>query len=213
MVGLLTGLSSDASQVTEFNQASYEIHNFDPGPSMDVYLADADTISGEFLRLDTIGTDKYSARYEDYRQLVSGEIKLPQLNDSIRVNQSSKFDNIFLGFDYGCIQVKMKRYNHLAKIYLKNINYMCDSRNNCIEGNKLREILAKGDIPLLSDLVIESENTEVKVPSKDLVQGKLTDKNYGWLIGLSAGIVADAFLVFVVILPNTDVTGMGGWGE
>jgi len=141
------------------------------------------------------------------------EVTFPQLYDSIAINQNNIHDNIFLGFDYGCMKVKMKKYNSFAKIYITNINHICDSENNCIEGKKLRKIISKGDIPLLSDLVLQSENTEVKVPTDDLIQGKVTDKHYGWLIGLSAGLVADAIFVTFVIIPSIDWTGMGGWGE
>ncbi len=204
-IGLLVGLISDASQVDEFNQATFEIHNFDPGTSMDVFLTNGDTISGEFLRLDSVSADEYAARYENYRQSVLSEVTLPQLYDSIAINQNNIHDKIFLGFDYGYMKVKMKKYNTYAKINLKNINHICDSENNCIESEKLRKIIAKGDIPLLSDLVLQSENTEVKIPTEDLVQGKLTDKHYGWLIGLLAGIMADAVFVFYIVLPNIDV--------
>lgn len=213
VVGLFTGLYSDASQVDEFNQATFEIHNFDPGTSMDVFLTNGDTISGEFLRLDSIAADKYAARYENYRQSMLSEVTFPQLYDSIAINQNNIHDNIFLGFDYGCMKVKMKKYNSFAKIYLTNINHICDSENNCIESEKLRKIIAKGDIPLLSDLVLQRENTEVKIPTEDLVQGKLTDKHYGWLYGLSAGIVVDAFIVIFVLIPSIDLSGMGGWGQ
>jgi hypothetical protein len=82
-LGLYAGLHRDARQLDEFNQTTFEIHNLDPGTSMDVYLTNGDTVSGEFVRLDTLAADAYSAKYEEYRQSVLNKIKFPQLNDSI----------------------------------------------------------------------------------------------------------------------------------
>ena len=126
-MGLLVGLHSDASQVTKFNQTTFDLHKFDSGTSMELSLANGDTISGKFLRLDSIAANEYSARYENYRQSVLSEFTLPQLYDSISINQKDKYNYIFLGFDYGYMRVKRMKYNSVAKINLKNINHICDN--------------------------------------------------------------------------------------
>jgi hypothetical protein len=64
------------------------------------------------------------------------------------------------------------------------------------------------DITLKSDLVLGRNNIEVKIPLIYLVNKKVSDKHYGWLYLLSAGIVLDAATIIFVILLNTDVTDM-----
>lgn len=213
LIGLVAGLYSDASHLEHFDHTTYEIHNFETGTSMDVFLVNEDTVRGEFLRLDEMKGDEYAVKYERYRQMTANEIGLPALYDTICVNRDEGCDYVFLGFDYGCMKAKMTKYNRIAKIYLTNIDYISDSKNHHIDGEQLREIVLGGAMPLMSDLVLQKDSTEIKITAEDLVEGKITDSHYGWLIGLSAGLAADALLAFFVIIPSVDWTGMGGWGE
>jgi hypothetical protein len=206
-LGLYAGLRRDARQLKEFNQTTFELHNLNPGTSMYVMLANGDTISGEFLRLDTMVVDDYAALYEKTRQSVLSEIRLPQLYDSISINQNRFYRTNFLGFDYGCIKLKKRKDNSCTRMNLNDIIFICKSENNCIKNEELRKIIARGEFPLLSDLVLSRENTEVKIPAEKLVQGKITEKYYGWLTGVSVGLAADALFVIFVVIPNTDFAG------
>jgi hypothetical protein len=77
--GLLVGLSSDASHMSEFNQTTLEIHNLDQGRSMELNLANGDPLKGKFFRLESVVVDEYKVRYVKYRQLVLRKFTIPQL--------------------------------------------------------------------------------------------------------------------------------------
>ena len=201
-LGLFFGLKRDARQLMEFNQTTFELHNLDPGTSMYVSLANGDTISGKFLRLDTMTVDEYAAVYEKTRQSMLSEIRLPQLYDSISINQKRFYRTNFLGFDYGYMKLKKRIDNTCTKINLNDIIFICENENSCIQNEELRKVISRGEFPLLSDLVLLSENTEVKIPADRLIQGKITEKYYGWLTGLSAGLAADALWFIFIVRPN-----------
>ena len=189
----------------KFDFSRSEHYKIEKGTNLKILLTNGDSLKGEFIEFKKLSMSEYSRKYAKMRK-VYDEIVFPKIHDTIKViylNKSFQYYEFF-GFDYGCIQVE--NFNEkVYKISLNNIYKLSFSGNDYAPHiNGYKGMMAKGQIPVLSTMVIQKDGSVIQTPLDEISQIiKIVQyrKNYT-LEGSLVGLGIDAIIVFLWMQAN-----------
>ena len=213
-IGENTGTAETLCQKIDMDKLDFshsEYPKIEKGTNLKIMLTNGDSLKGDFIELKKLSMSEYSRKYAKIRK-VYDEIVFPKIHDTIKVIYLSKSFQYyeFLGFDYGCIQVG--NFNEkVYKISLNNIYKLSFSGNDYAPHiNRYKEMMAKGEIPVLSTMVIQKAGIVIQTPLDEISQINtiVYNRKTYTLEGSLVGLGIDAIIVFLWIqanrIPNLD---------
>ena len=206
IIGGAIGKNTETVEIHYKKIEMSEYSKIEKGTNLKIILAKGDSLKGDFIEFKKLSMSEYSKEYAKMRKVNDGIVFFPELHDTIKVTYRNKSVQYyeFLGFDYGCIQVG----NFNDKVYnisLNNIYKLTFCGNDYAPPSKrYEEIMAKGQIPFLSTIVIQKNEIVINLPLNDISQIILIvhkRKNHT-LEGSLVGLGIDAIIVFLWLQAN-----------
>jgi len=216
LVGLGIGSLVDSNfkeSISGIHPLYYKLNSYKLGKWIGIIKKDSTFISGKYNGIKNLPPEFYNRYYSASREMMSYELSLPAIGDSIVIYSWVEKKNIrciFLGFDYGSIMLKYPGKEEPKKENLLTIRDVTDNFGNIINSNILNERISEGRIPILSGIAIEYENDNILVAINDIDQIKYKT-NSGKIAGLIIGGIIDALLI-VVFRQFGNMSSLGGLG-
>ena len=196
-------------EILDFSRSEY--FKIEKGINLKIMLINGDSLKGDFIEFKKLSISEYLKKYAKMRKVYDG-IVFPEIHDTIKVTYRNKSFQYyeFLGFDYGCIQARDFNDKHY-KISLNNIYKLISKGNGYATPIKrCKEMMANGQIPVLSTIVIQKAGIVIQTPLDEISQIITVvhnRKNYT-LEGSLVGLGIDAIIVLLWIqanrIPNLD---------
>jgi hypothetical protein len=224
ILGFTVGAISDAKKPDSEAIPGWEVSTIKPGTKIGISLRDGTEISGKFRSLEQTSTAEYTSRYEEIRGQQPDGLILPTIGDTITVISKSgdQFVGEFCGFDYEVMCIRLPRMTEPIKGNLDLVSSIIDRRGNVVEMGTIRKLTSEGEIPFLSEIVLQSEGWsywselgEVRIPLDKIYQIQVPVKKRGALTGLLVGAAVDVIVIAVVAsgdddTPTRRTTSTGG---
>lgn len=228
LVGLGVGSLVDAGKPSRREIPGWEVETVKPGSKLDVFLKSGEMLTGKFLGVETAPKEAYAEKYSLAREQAPNDNPLPSLGDTVTVVDSfgERGKGEFLGFDYLSIVLKSEQKPEPVRVSLSPEGTILDGRGNRFEGTALRELTVRGQIPLLSQILVERQRTGPKsspiqsfrrdttrIATNEISQVQLhlqkKGKKTGFLIGAAVDV---AVLIAVAVISSSGDDGGGGGG-
>ena len=164
LLGLIYGCSPSGWAVKNVPDGS----GIDRGDAVTIIRRDGMSVSGTYAGLETIPAPEY---LEQYRSATRGDApgrNLPDIGQKIRVLTSladtKVWEGRLIGFDAKSLWVKLEGKEATAEFYFSTLASLSGKGTGSFQRMALRELFLSGQIPLMTALVIETENGRFRVP-------------------------------------------------
>ena len=199
LIGLGLGAAADAKKPDQMNIPGRSVETVKPGTQIEIVLKDGSQLSGKYLGLERYPEKEYVEKYQKSQENLRERIPLPAVGDSIAITTISRkpFKCAFLGFDFRYLWMRMTNRNESDAVILRDLTSIEDNQGNILTGETVRDLINKGEIPLLSAIVIQNEAGKTLVAMDEVDQIQVPVKKYGDLGGFLAGAGIDALIIVV----------------
>lgn len=212
LIGLGIGSAADPA-ISHKTLTNGEIGSIGKGDTCRVFLRDNGTVVGAFNSVDRLPKEQYQQRYQNALQQLNSSIYLPSLGDTVglQLTSSQNLRAAFFGIDRKQIEFQEIGKIDTGKASCTSVVRITGNSGRYIGGDSLSSMIFKGQIPLLSTMLISNEKGLSQVPLDKISKIDVTVKeNKYWKVGLIMGIILD--LALVLAIANTSFHfGGGGW--
>jgi len=217
-VGFGTGMTIDNSLSDEKRLDEWEYGKISRGAETTVYLSNGDTLSGKFAGVEKKPSGEYNHEYALFHRANKKENYLPEIGDTLRIRNWDGDQGMheFLGFDYIYIGSGRSYKKHTRALYtnvsaftldrkkeknypIKYLDKLTTKDGNAVTGKELEELLSETTVPIRSRMVLQTSAGVEHLNFEDIRSMDVPRKKYAKWVGLSLGLIADAFIVAVII--------------
>ncbi|MFH1941760.1 MAG: hypothetical protein ABIL68_06610 [bacterium] len=196
LIGLASGAAADAKKPDQMNIPGRSVETVKPGTQIEIVLKDGSQLIGKYLGLEHFPDNEYKEKYLKSLETLREKVRLPALDDSITITTISgkPFKCAFLGFDFRYLWMRMTNRNESDAVILRELTSIEDNQGNILTGETVRDLINKGEVPLLSAIVIQNETGKALVATDEVDQIQVLVNKYGAIGGFLAGAGIDMVL-------------------
>ncbi|MFZ1288898.1 MAG: hypothetical protein WAR79_02320 [Melioribacteraceae bacterium] len=182
--------------------------NIDSGKTVIIKQFDGTEIQGFYINCKKLHLEEYKIEFEHFVKKFDLENDIPKLGDKIKPeqifinNDDQKFENNFriignrfFGFDFNSILVSDSNFENSKRIPFSSIEYFGNGKIENSKITNLSEFYEKGELPLISDFQILSENKIITIPGNKIKEIIIYDKSNLATFGFILGLAADVYLL------------------
>jgi hypothetical protein len=209
LIGLGIGAISDASKPDEVSIPGWKLETVKPGSEVTLILRDGERISGMYVGTAAVPTADYAARYAECRSRLQKGDLLPALNDSITIflTNGERLKRRFAGFDAQHLLVTWQGRPEPARLALKAVRAIQDSQGHLLKAETVSELMASGQIPLTSQMVVQTSEGKTTLPLEQVQMVQVPAKKHGKLTGFLIGATVDAIVIAAAASSGPDISG------
>ena len=157
LIGYGIGAAIDAGGNRTLAPQDLEHETLEPGQEMELKLIGGRTVHGEYVGLEQLWPEEYSARYADTRELHRLVVPLPGLGDAVTLHMThgAELDAVFLGFDLFGVSVRTPGRWEPEHVRPQDIDELRVGGYATITGEELALLLSEGALPFRSAVVVQ----------------------------------------------------------
>lgn len=159
----------------------------DRGESVAIVQRDGSTIDGIYEGLEMIPAGEYLEQYSAGTRDALRSSNMPAIGQKVRVLTTLADDKVWegrlIGFDHRSLWLSLDGRRDPVEFYISTLMSLTGRDKGSFGRMKLRELYLGGDIPLMSALVLKSENGTIRVPVssiRELKAGLLSHAENGF---------------------------------
>lgn len=196
------GLGSFVKVETEKNISIED--KIDRDMKITVTKFDDSKIVGSINQIKEKSEEIYKTEFENFMNKKKLFGVIPNFGETLKA-ENIKIDNYteglklynknFLGFDFNSILIGDSAYKNTIKIPFSTIEYF---GNGEIENNQIKnlaKLYEKGELPLISDFEVFTQNKILTIPGNQIKEIKIHDKSNLAAYGLILGLAVDAYII------------------
>jgi hypothetical protein len=211
LIGLGVGAIADSASSDENLVSTDKVKTIGKGDTCHVFLWNNDEVVGAFNGIERLPKEQYQQRYSDALRKLYSAVSLPSLGDTIdlRLPDSKKIlRGAFLGVDRKHVELKKTGKPDPSKVSCDDIARITGINGRYVEGDSLRSLISKGQLPLLSAITVSNEKGIHKIPLDDISRIVVIKGTKYWLTGLLSGAVIDGAVLIIGSSVDLDLGGL-----
>jgi hypothetical protein len=138
------------------------------GEAVTIIRHDGMSVTGTYAGLETIPAAEYLEQYRSATGMDARGRNLPDIGQKVRVltslAETKVWEGRLIGFDARSLWVKLEGKDVPAEFYFSTLASLSGKGTRSLQRMELRELFLSGQIPLMTALVVETENGRFRVP-------------------------------------------------
>ncbi len=200
IIGTVIGANIDASKPDRSTIELQELETVKRGQKLDILLRNGEIVSGKFFRFDRMPQHEYTRNYSSAKEQNNALTSLPNLGSQITINQNNgqQVSCNLIGVDYNSLEVREKNQTDLTIVFLDSISSIVTLDGKTIDGIILRDLAVTGQIPFLSEIIIEEKtnNTSIsRIALNKVSRIEIHNKKGGKFAGFAFGLIVDIIII------------------